>query len=234
MIELDFSRFNNILVVAPHADDEVLGCGGILLNHKNKVDVLLLSDGRHGISRLTIQTGEEVASIRKKEFDSVMAATGIRHAYNMDIPDREVKSNKTRIYKFNIKKYDAIFVPNKYDAHRDHQATYQIFKDMKRIQRSNALLFEYEVWTPIREPLYYVDVSDCYDNICSLLLKYESQIAERDYLGLFYGLSIYRGVQCKTSRAMVYTTELPGGKLRRFGSYLPNPVKERVKSLFHL
>ena len=44
-------KIRNILIIAPHADDEVLGCGGTLLKHINegdKVYVLFVSDGVSG------------------------------------------------------------------------------------------------------------------------------------------------------------------------------------------
>ena len=43
---IDLRNARNILVVAPHADDETLGCAGLLLKYKDITDVLVLTDGR--------------------------------------------------------------------------------------------------------------------------------------------------------------------------------------------
>jgi len=48
MKHLDFTSSDRLLVVAPHPDDESIGCGGLLLKHADKCDVAVLTDGRHG------------------------------------------------------------------------------------------------------------------------------------------------------------------------------------------
>lgn len=39
---------DKILVVAPHADDESIGCGGLLSLYGNQTDLLLITDGSKG------------------------------------------------------------------------------------------------------------------------------------------------------------------------------------------
>lgn len=36
------------LVIAPHADDESIGCGGLLLTYPQNFEVVVLTDGRRG------------------------------------------------------------------------------------------------------------------------------------------------------------------------------------------
>ncbi|MCH2105723.1 MAG: PIG-L family deacetylase, partial [Planctomycetes bacterium] len=50
MTRYDFEELprGRVLVIAPHADDEVLGCGGTLTRHierGDEVEVLVLTDG---------------------------------------------------------------------------------------------------------------------------------------------------------------------------------------------
>ena len=42
-----------ILLLAPHPDDESIGCGGILIKHPNNFKVICLTDGRCGSDTLT-------------------------------------------------------------------------------------------------------------------------------------------------------------------------------------
>ena len=46
-------KYNNVLIVSPHADDEVIGCGGALLNHsqnKDKISWILMTDVSQNLS----------------------------------------------------------------------------------------------------------------------------------------------------------------------------------------
>ena len=76
---LNLKDCDRILVVAPHADDECIGCGGLLLKYAAQTDVLLLSDGRYGINRNDPNASpEETRILRQKEFHAVMSFLKIR------------------------------------------------------------------------------------------------------------------------------------------------------------
>ena len=43
------SSLDNILVIAPHPDDDVIGCGGVLAANRGKrIKIIFITDGRHG------------------------------------------------------------------------------------------------------------------------------------------------------------------------------------------
>lgn len=190
---LNISDNDRILIVAPHPDDETIGCGGILAFYGSQCDVLLLTDGRLGKSAGGNQTDEEIIAIRKKEFETVMSFFGARYYKELNICDSQLKLNEKEVFAYNLKEYTYIFVPNRNERHPDHKAAYEILKKMYRLQKSKARFMEYEVWSPIILANRFLDISEVMNDKISGLLKYESQIAELDYQALAKGLNTYRG-----------------------------------------
>lgn len=190
---LNISDNDRILIVAPHPDDETIGCGGILTFFGSQCDVLLLTDGRKGKSSTGNQTDEEIITIRKAEFEAVMSFFGVRNYKELNICDSQLKANEKKVFDYNLKEYDYIFVPNRNERHPDHKAAFEILRKMQRLQKTKAEFMEYEVWSPIISANRFLDISEAMNNKIGGLLKYESQISELDYEALTKGLNAYRG-----------------------------------------
>ena len=73
---LELKPDDRVLLLAPHPDDETIGCGGFLLKYGSQCDVVLLTDGRHGDS--TVKPAEMI-EIRKKEFEEVMSRYAVKN-----------------------------------------------------------------------------------------------------------------------------------------------------------
>src|SRR3989339_2223336 len=67
--ELVFEDKDKCLLLAPHPDDESIGCGGILLKYPDKFDVICLTDGRYGDENKPIN---DIINERKKEFEAAV------------------------------------------------------------------------------------------------------------------------------------------------------------------
>lgn len=190
---LNISSNQRILVVAPHPDDETIGCGGILALYGPQCDVLLMTDGRKGGPADGSQTEEETAAVRRAEFESAMALFHVRDHKELAIPDSTLKANKDRVTGMDLKAYDYIFVPNRNERHPDHKATYEIIMKLCKRQKSKAELLEYEVWSPIISANRFLDISQVMEKKIQGLTVYVSQVAELDYEALARGLNTYRG-----------------------------------------
>jgi LmbE family N-acetylglucosaminyl deacetylase len=102
------------LVIAPHADDESLGCGGLIAKYPDECAVVVLSDKGDG---------------RLQEFASAMKALGCTRSHVAGFPtgalqarSREVTTELDRI----IRRWQPhiLYLPTP-DAHQDHTAAYE-------------------------------------------------------------------------------------------------------------
>src|SRR5450830_2122469 len=78
-----------VLVLAPHPDDEVFGCGGALadlLERGARVDVVLVTDGAAG-ARNEEERGR-IASVRREESRCALKALGGGTVHAGGLPDR--------------------------------------------------------------------------------------------------------------------------------------------------
>ena len=67
---------SNVLVIAPHPDDETLGCGGTLLNHTSKGDK---------INWLIMTSNEDSSSYSKEEKENQKKSIEkVRNIYSFD------------------------------------------------------------------------------------------------------------------------------------------------------
>ncbi|MEM2261978.1 MAG: PIG-L family deacetylase [Ignisphaera sp.] len=116
--DLDFNKIRRVLIVSPHPDDEVLGCGGTIkeLNNMGKeVEVLFLTHGEKFVD----------PERRKAEAIRVKEELGYEKAEFWDFPDGELKQYKKEI-KNRLKSYilsrelDLVFSTAPYDFHIDH------------------------------------------------------------------------------------------------------------------
>lgn len=181
---LNIKKDDKILVVAPHPDDESIGCGGLLALYGNQCDVVVITDGdnRKKISN--------IASIREKEFEKAMSHAGVEDYKCLRIPEGQIKEYKRKIEEIIFDRYDHVFVPNRYDEHKDHVNVYRVVNSL--IKRKTKL-YEYEVWSPLRKPNIYLNISEICEKKIQMIQAHESQTKELDYVGMIMGLNAYRG-----------------------------------------
>jgi len=150
-----------ILVLAPHMDDEVIGCGGTLYKHirnGDKVTVVYMTDGRNGSSTIKYFAGEErrrremeIVEIRKWEAQMAMKTLGIKEGIFLDGEDGNLSSthemqSKLRQVLDSIQP-DVVYLPFFLEEHPDHRATSKILLDATEGTSFQFDCCGYEVWT---------------------------------------------------------------------------------------
>ncbi|MCD4723633.1 MAG: PIG-L family deacetylase [Bacteroidales bacterium] len=113
----------NILVIAPHPDDEVLGCGGIMKKYAEAGDQMYVLVISRGTSKF--YSDERIDNVRK-EARNAHHILGVKETIFLDFPAPELdtvsiseisKAIADVIKKFNIQ---IVFLPHRGDIHHDH------------------------------------------------------------------------------------------------------------------
>lgn len=190
---LTIQSTDRILVVAPHPDDETVGCGGLLALYGPQCDVLLLTDGRKGVPADGSKTEAETALIRKAEFNAAIVFFGVNRVRTLALPDSRLAENSGAVSGVDLQPFDLILVPYRNERHPDHAAAFRIIKKLCKKQHYRGELLEYEVWSPITAPNRFLDISDVMEQKLAGIRLYGSQVRELDYEALATGLNRYRG-----------------------------------------
>ena len=184
-----------ILIISPHPDDESIGVGGFLSFYGKQCDVLLLTDGSNGKKESTVEETDYI-NTRYSEFSHACSLSGVRKTIMLNIKDGQVDRQKRTIMniELNFSDYDFVLIPNRYENHIDHMAVYPVLKRLLRKRKAKSILIEYEVWTPLRKPDFYLDISTVANKKKAMIEVYASQNKYCDFPNKALALNSYRGM----------------------------------------
>ena len=191
-------RPENVLVLAPHPDDEVIGCGGTVIRHVangSNVLVVYLTKGQGGVPG---PEGESMAEQRREEARAGLHQMGCSDAVFLDFPDRELYLNARACSHALVDIMDrfkptSVFVPFLIDEHPDHSATAWIFDRALGHADITPWCYLYEVWTTL-VPNTVVDISNTMEQKMRALSEHKSQIQQFDYTKRVQGLNAFRSI----------------------------------------
>lgn len=181
------------LVVAPHPDDETLGCGGTLLRRKAEGGTI----GWLLMTKLSKNWGwsDQRISQRADEIDQVRKILGIReeHVYQLGFPATRLDTIPmadlvTSISEaFKSFEPEELFLPHSGDIHSDHRITFEAASACSKWFRHPFLkkIYAYETLSEtdfnlqkhkIFKPNVYIDVSLYLEKKLKLLQVYRTEI----------------------------------------------------------
>jgi len=203
---LEFEILENVpqekvLIIAPHPDDDVIGCGGAIIQHvqqEDEVAIIYLSDGSLGFPQGVRPSASERAEMAKKrEAEATKAAKimGVKNINFWRFKDGAIQTNKTTIKLLEnlllSYKPDIIYCPFPLDDHPDHIEAGKMLYEALRITDSQARICCYEVWMPlVANKILKIDQQA--QKKFEALGKHESQLASRNYVEAIRGLNKYR------------------------------------------
>ena len=200
----------SILVLAPHMDDEVFGCGGTLaqaVQRGSHVTVAYLTDGRKGHPVLPPGTPaseierieRDLVAVRKREASMAGRILGFGAPVFLDLPDKKLEVTATTVSAVAAVLRDVqpqmVFMPFLTDSHRDHWMTNCVFVEAARRARmaSDLSCWGYEVWAPVVANRL-VDVTAVIQRKIDAMHVFESQLSQYDYARATLGLNSFRGL----------------------------------------
>lgn len=153
------SALGSTLVVAPHPDDESLGCGGaiaLLRSWGCSVSVLVVSDGTRSHPNSRKYPAPALKVLRENETRSALTILGVEsdRISFLSLPDGAIPDSGAvgfesavswcREYLTTVKP-KTIFLPWRFDPHPDHRATWQLIHSAIAPTVSPHMI-EYPIW----------------------------------------------------------------------------------------
>lgn len=185
MVRVRLGHVRHALVLAPHADDEVIGAAGLIATLRRRavrVTVAILTDGAasHPGSRLWPRT--RLVAARRREARRALGRLGVAAAAVrfLDLPDGglpQVQRRCDRAVRRTIARVraDVLVLPACDDAHPDHRAVAAAAARAPGGQRR----LSYRVWPPQRRAAArarMVPVPGGRGAKCSLIRQYRTQM----------------------------------------------------------
>lgn len=196
-----------ILVIAPHPDDEVLGCGGTIKKYSEDGNDVFLCVATKAY---TPEWSEDFIKERKNEINSAVKVLGINKVFSLDfptvkldtVPQKELNDKISEV----VKKIDPeiIFIPFSGDINKDHKLVSEsaLVALRPKPESSAKKIFYYEVlseteWAkPAQKiedvfvPNYYEDISNYLDAKLKAMQCYKSELKEYPHPRSLEGIKI--------------------------------------------
>jgi len=188
---------SQIIVVAPHPDDETLGCGGTLLRHKNE---------GHDIHWLIVTSVKEedgynceVVDNRRLEIDKVREAYGFTSVSELKFstakldvyPKSDLIADISSV--FNQIKPDTLYLPYRNDVHSDHEIVFDVAisctKSFRYPYIKNVLVYETLSETEFTarpdsnsfKPNCWIEISNYLEQKIDIMRIFKSEINEHPF-----------------------------------------------------
>lgn len=212
-----------VLVVAAHADDEALGCGGTIARHAgngDSINVVFLADG-------VTSRGDAVLAARRAAAAKACAILGANEPVFFDFPDQKLDTvgflRVVQAIEPTIEKFQptVIYTHHGGDLNLDHRIVHQAVMTSLRPMPSSrySAIYAFEVassteWAgpsigPPFRPDHFVDIQDTLDRKIEALHAYDQEMRDfphsRSYDAL-RALAVLRGASVGLRAAEAFVT----------------------------
>ena len=212
-----YSSFGKVLIIAAHADDETLGCGGTISKlRKIDIDCHVHVVTGHGKGKHPLFDKNIFENIKKEFKKANLYIGGPKYSFG-NLPAAMLNDIPTHFVNDEIKKIidkikpNTIFIPSRNDLHLDHKiVNYASRVACRPYLKNNSYLtsiIEYEVPSETNiyhdhiddlfTPNLYIDITKNIQNKINAFSEYKSQIQELNQPRSISGinaLASFRGI----------------------------------------
>ena len=206
---------NTVLVIAPHPDDETLGCGGTILRH------IANGDSVHWMIVTDMQTeygfSEVQVSQRQAEIQNVAMAFGFSKVHSLRLPPAKLDTLPIGDLVSSISQIikdispTVVYLPFRGDIHTDHATVFDAAASCAKWFRYVSILRVLCYETPSEtefalnpegarfSPNSFVDITPYIDRKIEIAQLYEGEIGEFPFprsAGTLRALAQVRGATC--------------------------------------
>jgi LmbE family N-acetylglucosaminyl deacetylase len=184
----------SMVVVAPHQDDEAIGCGGALalqVRSGQAASIVILQDGADGCEELGY-TRQAMMEMRNEESRRAAAAIGAPPPTFLNHPvlasgDAQIAELAQILIE---RKADAVFIPFPLDGNPDHRTANYILAGALEKLSWNVRVFGYEVWG-LAIPNVIVIIDDVAEAKAAMLGCFTFANSALDYVNSTMGLNMF-------------------------------------------
>lgn len=194
-VEMECPQAQRIMVIAPHPDDELFGCGGVLLKAISKgaeVTVVYLTDGPRG------DRGEVV----KREAQNMCKAWGVDTVFLGHFPRAIPERDDHFAELIRSVKPQVVFTPFMLDDHDDHRRASQLLWTSFRDDSEFATeIWAYQIYSTVL-PNVVVNVTDRMEEKLTWVRRYKSVSGNRDWANYVQGMGAVNSRYIPSSEAV--------------------------------
>ena len=186
-----------VLVIAPHPDDETIGCGGTILRHISEGDEvywLVVTD-------MSMMDGVSEKRLKKRQNEILQVSNEYKFSefFQLGFPATLLDSLKTRDLVssfsniFNKVKPELLYLPYRSDIHSDHQIVfdtasactktfrYPFIKKIRIYQTLSETEFNIDPQASAFKPNCLIDITSFIDKKIEIMKIYESELGEHPF-----------------------------------------------------
>lgn len=183
-----------VLVLAPHPDDEVFGCGGAILRHLaagDSIKVIIATDSDFG----SFVTGAEGIAERRREAEAAARVLGYGSPSFWGLPDRGLVYDETLIGRVReaVEQSGAaiVYAPSWWEIHPDHCVLAMATVEALRRCPRTVIMAMYEVGVPLH-PNLLLDITDLKARKQEAMTCFQSQLQVQRYDSHIAALNHFR------------------------------------------